>query len=205
MKKFISTITLQVQGAQKHYYRDEKNADTPRVLTAFPIFQQISDSVTAGEAIEIVSIVVGGIENNTNFRAFVEELEALAQALQFTYTHTTIDKEDNEGIDSIIDLFSRILGCVVDGDRLYACVTYGTKPIATVTTMVLHYAYRIKTDVVVEAVKYGLKDWSATEEPVCVLYDSTALFYIDCLIDRVAAMKLADPESAFRALIGMEK
>ena len=80
-----------------------------------------------------------------------------------------------------------------------------TRRSATVTTMALHYAYRIKEDVVVEAVKYGLLDWNAKEEPKGILYDTTALFYIDCLIDRIAAMKLSDPEGALKALLGTEK
>lgn len=204
MKKYISTITLQTSGAQKHYYRDEKGLDTPRVHTAFPILQQISDTAVTGEEIQVVTIVVGGTQNNKNLVSFTMELDALTKERGITCTHTTIDKEDTEEVNSIIALFSAIIGVVSDGDRLYACVTYGTKPIATVITMALHYAYRIKTDVLVEAVKYGLKDWNATEEPVCVLYDTTALFYIDCLIDRIAAMKLEDPESALKALIHRE-
>lgn len=205
MKKYISTVTLQTGGAQKHYYRDEQGLDTPRVYTAFPILQQISDTAVAGEEIQIVTVVVGGVENNKNYAAFTQELDALAKERGLSYTHTTIDKEDSEEVNTIISLFSAIIAQVADGDRLYACVTYGTKPIATVTTMALHYAYRIKTGVVVEAVKYGLKDWNATEEPACVLYDTTALFYIDCLIDRIAAMKLENPESALKALIQGEK
>lgn len=201
MKKYISTITLQTNGAQKHYYRDEKGLDTPRVYTAFPILQQISDTTVAGEEIQLVTIVVGGTQNNQNYIAFSKELDALAKKQGIRYTHTTIDKEDTEEVNSIITLFCNIIAQVSDGDRLYACVTYGTKPIATVTTMALHYAYRIKEDVLVEAVKYGLKDWDATEEPACVLYDTTALFYIDCLIDRIAAMKLEDPEKALKTLI----
>ncbi len=204
MKKYISTVTLQTGGAQKHYYRDEKGLDTPRVYTAFPVLQQISDTAAAGEEIRVVTIVVGGAQNNQNYAAFARELDALAKERGITYTHTTIDKEDTEEVNSIIALFSNIIAQVSDGDRLYACVTYGTKPIATVTTMALHYAYRIKDDVLVEAMKYGMKDWNATEEPACILYDTTALFYIDCLIDRIAALKLEDPESALKALIKRE-
>lgn len=205
MKKYISTITLQVDGAQKHLYRDEKGLDTPRLFTAFPILQQIRDTATAGEEIRVISIVVGGKEQNRNYDAFCQELHALAAKMGISYTHTTIDKEIGEQIDAILALFSAIIGQVADGDRLYACVTYGTKPMATVTTMALHYAYRIKEDVVVEAVKYGLLDWNATQEPKGTLYDTTALFYIDCLIDRIADMKLSDPEGTLRALLGTEK
>ena len=204
MKKYISTITLQTGGTQKHYYRDEKGLDTPRVYTAFPILQQISDTAAAGEDIRVITIVVGGIQNNQNYTAFAQELDSLAKERGFSFTHTAIDKEDTEEVNSIITLFSNIINQVSDGDQLYACVTYGTKPIATVTTMALHYAYRIKENVVVKAVKYGLKDWNATQEPVCILYDTTALFYIDCLIDRIAAMKLEDPESALKSLIQRE-
>lgn len=203
MKKYLSTITLQVNGAQKHEYQDESGLATPRLCTAFPILQQISDTA-ANEEIALVTIVVGGKENNRNYAAFMEELDALAPKLGITYTQIVIDKPDSETVETIIDLFADIIGHVTNNDRLYACVTYGTKPVATVLTMALHYAYRIKQDVRVEAVKYGQKNWNATQEPACTLYDTTALFYIDCLIDRVAAMKLADPEQALKALIYTE-
>lgn len=204
MKKYLSTVTLQVNGAQKHEYQDEGGLATCRVRTAFPILQQISDTATAGEEIALVTIVVGGVENNRNYGAFTEELDALAAKLGISYSQTVIEKPDSEDVDTIIGLFTDIICHVADNDRLYACVTYGTKPVATVITMALHYAYRIKQNVRVEAVKYGQKNWNATGEPACTLYDTTALFYIDCLIDRVAAMKLSDPEQALKALIKTE-
>lgn len=203
MKKFISTITLQHRGAEKHYYRQE-GMDTERILTAFPILQKVSDVVTAGEHISVVALVVGGPEENENYKAFCQELEALKEKLGFTYTLTCICKENNEKIESIISLFGAILSHVADEDRLYACVTYGTKPMATVTTMALHYAYRNKKNISVESVIYGQKNWGAAQEPACEIFDTTALFYIDCLIDRIAAMKVADPEAALKSLMGLE-
>ena len=205
MKKYISTITLQVNGAQKHEYQDESGLVTPRVRTAFPILQQLSDTATAGEAVSFLTIVVGGPEQNPNYAAFLEELDTLAANKGITYTQTVICKPDKEDVDTIIGLFTDIIAQVDHDDQLYACVTYGTKPVATVTTMALHYAYRIKKNVRVEAVKYGQKNWNATCEPACTLYDTTTLFYIDCLIDRVAAMKVSDPEQALRALILREE
>lgn len=204
MKKYVSTITLQINGAQKHDYRDAKGGSTPRVRTAFPILQQIFDTAKQGEEIAVITIVVGGEENNKNLQAFREELEALKEKVGFSYTHTCISKEESEEVESILSLFLAITEHVCDSDRLYACVTYGTKPIAMVTNMALHYAYRIKKDVVIEAVKYGMKDWDATSEPACVLYDTTALFYLDCLIDRISSMKLENPEAALRAMIETE-
>ena len=203
MKKYLSTITLQVNGAQKHEYQDEGGLTTPRLCTAFPILQQISDTA-ANEEIELVTIVVGSKESNRNYAAFMEELDTLSANLGLTYKQTIIEKPDSETVETIIDLFTDIIAHVADNDRLYACVTYGTKPVATVLTMALHYAYRIKQNVRVEAVKYGQNNWNATQEPACILYDTTALFYIDCLIDRVAAMKVADPEQALKALIYTE-
>ncbi len=204
MKKYISTITLQTKGAIKHNYRDSKGIETPRIRTAFPILQQISDTVEKGEEISVITIVVGGEENNENLRAFREELEELKNQKGFFYTQECILKEESEEVESILSLFLAITKKVSDGDRLYACITYGTKPIAMVTNMALHYAYRIKKDVLIEAVKYGMKDWNATEEPVGILYDTTALFYLDCLIDRISSMKLENPEEALRALIETE-
>ena len=203
MKKFITTITLQHQGAEKHAYIQE-GVTTPRIMTAFPILQKVRDVVSAGEQIALVPLVVGSPQESRNYREFEQELQALAAERGFTYTLNPICKENNEKVESMIRLFSDIICQVSDGDQLYACVTYGTKPMATLTTMALHYAYRVKKQVSVEAIVYGLKNWGAENEPVCSLYDTTALFYIDCLIDRIADMQVADPETALRSLLGTE-
>ena len=203
MKKFITTITLQHQGAEKHEYIQE-GVDTPRIMTAFPILQKVKDVVSAGEQVIFVPLVVGSPEESRNYREFELELQALAEEVGFRYALNPICKENNEKVESMIRLFSDIISQVADGDQLYACVTYGTKPMATLTTMALHYAYRIKKQVSVEAVIYGLKNWGVTQEPICSLYDTTALFYIDCLIDRIADMQVADPENALRSLLGTE-
>jgi len=202
MKKFICTITLQVMGAEKHHYADMSGKNTERVLTAFPIIQQISDVVTKGETIKIIATVVEK-ENNSNYTAFLDELEVLKEKIGFEYEIAIIEKPNNEKIDTIIELFAKISNHIEDGDTLYACLTYGTKPVSTITTMALHYAYRIKKDVTVGAVIYGQKNWGSAIEPKCELYDTTSLFYIDLLIDRIANMKVEDPEAALKMLLDM--
>lgn len=200
MKRFITTITLQKEGAKKQYYR-QPGQETPRVHTAFPILQLISDHVGTGEEIGVLALLVGKGEEQENFRAFMAELEALAGERGFTYRLDRIVKENDEQVETVIRLFSDIIGKVQDQDSLYACITYGTKPMAIITTMTLHYAYRIKKDVKVEAVVYGLRDWNTGES---FIYDTTSLFYIDSMIDRLAEMKVQDPEAALRYLLGTE-
>lgn len=204
MKKFITTITLQVEGAKKFYYKDALGNGGERVLTSFPIIQQISDVVTPGEHIKVITLLTGNLQSKTNLEVFKDELEALKIKKGFTYELIIVEKQENEEIETIIKLFSDIISVVEDGDRLYACITYGTKPIPIVTTMALRYAYKIKTDVEVEALIYGLIYRSPDKEPEAVIYDTTALFYIDSMVDRIAAMGVNDPEAALKALLGTE-
>lgn len=205
MKKFLTTITLQVEGAKKFIYEDASGKDTERVLTSFPIIQQISDVTSKGENIKVITLLTGNLQSKINFNLFVDELNALKEKIGFNYELSVIEKRESEDIESIIKLFSDIISNVEDNDRLYACITYGTKPMPIVTTMALRYAYKIKQNVEIEALIYGLVYRSPDKESEAVIYDTTALFYIDSMVDRIATMGVENPEIALKTLLGTEE
>lgn len=201
MKKFISTITLQSKGAQKLHYSDDTAKDKERILTAFPIIQKISDSVQKGEKIKVVVMIVGDGRYRENYNNFICELDELKNQRGFEYELDTIEKQENEQKDTIISFLGDIIAKIEDGDSLYACITYGTKPMAIITIMALHYAYRIKKDISVEAIFYGMINWLGGEVQGGTIYNTTSLFYIDCMIDRIANMGTSDPQGTVKALM----
>ncbi|MBE6587327.1 MAG: hypothetical protein E7647_02800 [Ruminococcaceae bacterium] len=203
MKKFITTITLQSRGADKLCYADDTAEGKERILTAFPIIQKICDTAEEGERIKIVAMVVGDGKYRDNYNSFVSELDELKSRKGFEYELESIEKEENEHQDTVISFFGDIISKIEDGDSLYACITYGTKPMSIITTMALHYAYRIKKDISVEALIYGMRNWHEADKPLGIIYNTTSLFYIDCMIDRIANMGVSDPQSAVKALMDM--
>ncbi len=211
MKKFITTIPLQVRGQlreviynasdnERLYYNEE---------CSFPILCAINGYVEPGEKIGIVTV---NIDNNKhenvtadNYALFLRQLDKLAQSKGFSYEIIrNVKKPEDDLRDTLVKTFSELIKCVDDGDRLFACVTYGTKPISTLTVMALHYAYKIKNDIDVCAVVYGGQRFSSeTNNTVAEIYDVTSLFYIDESIESLARLNIDNPEKTLNSLMGI--
>lgn len=211
MKKFITAIPLQVRGQLRE---EVYNAtDNPRLAygekCSFPILCAINGYVEPGEQIEIVTINIDNVkhENVTadNFAVFKTQLDRLAAEKGFTYNIVkTITKKEDDLKETLINTYSELIGSVNDGDKLFACVTFGTKPVSTLTVMALHYAYRIKKDVDVCAVVYGGQRFSHdSNASVAEIYDVTSLFYIDGAVESMARLNIENPEKTLNALMGI--
>jgi cystathionine beta-lyase/cystathionine gamma-synthase len=67
--------------------------------------------------------------------------------------------------------------------------------------MALNYAYRTKQNTSVECVVYGEKNHETREMQI---YDTTALFYMDSIVNKLAEHGASDPEKAIRIMLGLE-
>lgn len=113
-----------------------------------------------------------------------------------------INTADKADIDTQLSLFSDIIEKVTDNEEIFACITYGTKPTPIVINMALNYAYRIKKGVSIGCIVYGRY---LHEGRPGILYDTTALFYMESVVNKVAEMKVRDPEKAIRAMLNFEE
>lgn len=204
MKKFITGISLQITNLQltRYYPAENKHLDFD-VLTRFPITITIRAAVERGDHIEIIAIISGNKKSTeANYNTFKQEIEDLSKEMGFTYEIKELREDINDKADDMIRLFFDIIGIVNDGDKLYTCITYGTKPMPVFAIMALHYAYRMKKDISIEKIVYGFKDW--TGEDPAYIHDVTPLFYIDSAIDSLAKMKLDDPEDFLKRIIDVD-
>ena len=117
----------------------------------------------------------------------------------FSYEIQPVIKELGDTVDDMLQLFSSLIENVSDEDHLFACITYGTKPISILEIMALHYAYKVKKDVKIEKIVYGSGPWEGS-----MIYDTTPLFYVDSSIESLAKLKLEHPENALRVMLGLE-
>lgn len=211
MKRFITTISLQGRDLQKTVYSAVDNSalqyDTPH---SFPILSAINMSVLHGEKIEIVPIIIKNIKHgnvsNKNYEQFIEQLDRLSADKGFSYKiSNVVEKDEDDDIRTLIKTFSDLIGCVHDDDELSACVSYGTKPISTITIMALRYAYKVKKNVSVNTIVYGGVRWNEERtKTIAELFDVTPLFYIDSSIDTLAKMNLEKPEEALRNILNID-
>lgn len=200
MKKFISTSPYQPKDKlEKGIYKAADNQllqyDLP---TRFPLITEINAYVEEGEEIEIITIVTDYVNAKMNYELFKEEVEALSQQKHFQYTLKEIHIPYNNAIDTELELFGKLIDCTADGDMLYACITYGSKPFPIIQTMALNYAYRIRKNVSIGCIVYGAFDHNSKKMAV---YDITSLLYIDETVRLMAEQKIENPTEMIKNLL----
>ncbi|MGN1418851.1 MAG: TM1812 family CRISPR-associated protein [Acutalibacteraceae bacterium] len=200
MKKFITTISLQGKDLNPVVYTPADSNDLKcDKKVSFPILVTVNNFVESNEKIIVSPIVINAESSNSNYEIFKSQLEQIAMEKNFKFELRPIYKELGDTNDVMIKLFSDLIGTVSDDDELYACLTYGTKPISVITIMALNYAYKIKNNVDIKKIVYGSGPWEGSR-----IFDVTPLFYIDSAVNSLAKLKLNNPEDALRSLLGLE-
>ena len=91
-----------------------------------------------------------------------------------------------------------------DDDELFACMTYGTKPLSQAIMMAVQYAYRIKNNTSISCIVYGSIDRSQSRNPeewIGYVYDETALVQLDEVVRILAARKVSNPQEIIRQIL----
>jgi len=97
-------------------------------------------------------------------------------------------------------LFSDINNLIGDNEEIYACITYGTKPTPIIETMALNYAIKLKKNVTVGCIVYG-RYMHIDDNDNNGIYDTTALFRMDSIVNKLAEKKAKHPEKAIRLML----
>lgn len=200
MKKFITAISLQGKDLSPVTYTPADN-DELRCgkEVSFPILVAVNNFVQPGEKITVSPIVIKAESSNRNYEIFKSQLQHISQEKGFLYELKPIEKDLGDTIDVMLKLFSSLIGAVSDDDELFACVTFGTKPVSILTMMALNYAYKVRNHVRINKIVYGSGPWEGSK-----IFDVTPLFYIDSAINSLAKLKLENPEQALRSVLGLE-
>ena len=134
-----------------------------------------------------------------------KEVFALAKEKGFICNGVTDVPVDYAGdVGTMIDIFRKLLDHLEDEDILYACFTYGVKPMPIAELMAIMYAYRVKRNVSIECIVYGEKDHSA-DPPVQKIFDITALAHLDELVRLLAENRVERPLGVIDAIIELSK
>ena len=93
-----------------------------------------------------------------------------------------------------------------DDDELYACITYGTKPLSQAVLLAVQYAYRIKKNASISCVVYGQIDRSKGRNPeswTAQAYDETALLQLGEVVRVLAERGATDPKAAINTILSL--
>ncbi len=201
MKKFIMVSPYQrAGGLKKSIYTAVDNQrlkyDKP---TGFPLISLINGYVEKGEKIEIIVVVADYDNSKQNYELFRAEIAELSAEKEFEYKITEVNIPYNDYINTQLELFGKLIEHTSDSDTLYACITYGSKPVPIVQIMALNYAYRIRKNVNIGCIVYGKIDHNPPEKSE--IYDITSLIFIDETVRLMAENKIEDPLPFIKKLL----
>ena len=200
MKRFILTIPIQNKGNLAKLQYD--CADGTELLknareTSFPITIPMSNAVKKGEKIKVTSLLIDRKRKKKNYETFKQELSELAKQIGFEYELNEIKMENKEDSKTHHKLFSDIARVFASSrdEELYACITYGTKPMPMLMLMALTYAYKLCDSFTIESIVYGsvVHNSDKTLPMKGHIYDVSSLFYLNSAVNNMAGLDLEDP------------
>ena len=205
MKTFICTISLQTKtqdgyrGLGKSVYEAKDNQRLAyEKEISFPILSVINGYAEEGERIKLLVLKQMGEGTHDNYGLFKEQLENLCQEKHITYEENVIGISFDETAETHLKSFMDIIEHIYDEEELYACLTYGTKPIPIIQMMALNFAYRSLKGVTIECIVYGQKVWS---ENKTYIYDITGLFSMDEIVHQNSRLPIRDPKQHIRNVL----
>ena len=224
-KTFISAIPFQPydksgnkenDSLKSLVYPAKGNSKLEYGETRFPIMPVINGYAEKGDKIRVIAILTDGDNFKYNYETyFIPEINGIINAKELILIKNKIEiipTADSEDIETHIKLFNDIHTSINNNEEIYACITYGTKPTPIIESMALNFAYKIKKAVKIGCIVYGRYNHNSpklTEEENAKnkenngIYDTTSLFYMDSMINRLADMKAPNPEKALRAMLGI--
>lgn len=205
VKKFISTAARQRVDSRGYY----EAVDAPRlqyeVENSYPILAPINGYVEEGDEVELIIVrmlpndQVGAavaLENSRKMEEHARELFKQKGAC-LREIHDIIVPDD-ERLDTQLDIFDSLISMVESGDRIFIDLTFGTKTQMLAQTLAINYAYQAVPGATVECVVYGNLNFQTGKKRI---YDVTALFLMNQIVNRIAAIHLPDPAKAIRMII----
>lgn len=209
MKKFITVIPFQVKG-QLGSYRYQAVGNRRLQIEekiSFPILTAVSGYLQPGEAAQIIALTAGTEDGQRNLAQLREQLEAVCARRGLTVPRVVpVELGKGEQVAVHVDTFQKLIDKVEDDDELFACVTYGTKPLSQAVMMAVQYAYRIKKNASIVCIVYGSIDRSRSGDPedwTGEVYDETALVQLDEIVRLLAEQKVSDPRNTIRQILAL--
>ena len=206
MKKFFTVVPLQKPGQlNPQLYRAVGNTrlQTQRE-TCFPILTAVNGHALPGEDFRLIAVETDTQDSRYNLGLLRAELEQLCaeKGLVCSRSVEAVPVPVDEQVSTHVATFQKLIDLVEDDDELFACMTFGTKPLSTAVQMAVQYAYRVKRNASISCIVYGLLDWSV-KPPVPYVYDMTALIQLDELVRVLADRGVTNPKETIDRILAL--
>lgn len=208
MKKFIMITPLQPVTAERDGLRCNRYeaVGNERLRfdkdTRFPLMAVINAYAEPNEEIRVITVTPDTDSARIHEQQLRDELASLQEEKEFVCRGVEaipITYAGDVGIQ--LELFRKLLPVFEEGDTLYACLTYGNKPMPIAELMAIEYAYRVVDDVAIGCLVYGELDHSVGEPAPMRIFDITSLIRLDEIVRLLAEHRVAEPMSIINHIL----
>lgn len=200
MKKFIMITPLQPVTTTRDFLQCSRYeaVGNERLRfdksTRFPLMAVINAYAEPNEEIRVLTVTPDTDSARIHEQQLRDELASLQEEKGFICRGVEAIPITYAGdVDTQLELFRKLLPYFEEGDTLYACLTYGTKPMPIAELMAIEYAYRVVEDVAIGCLVYGELDHSAGEPAPMRIFDITSLIRLDEIVRMLAEHRVSDP------------
>lgn len=165
---------------------------------AFPIVPIVDATLQPEDEGVIVAIRQQNSPQNKNMDILRTELDALGKS-NWTIRELTVPERQDK--DLLLGLFTAMIDCMEDNACYYACMTFGTKTYPVVLFSALSYAEKIRSNTQICGIYYCEIRREEGRPVQANLYDVSALFTLNSLVDLVAGMDCRDKDRMIRTML----
>jgi len=211
MKKFLMITPHQPITKEKgdllhfsHYAPSGNRALEMEGEIRFPLLAVINAYAHAGEEIRIITVTSDLDFARTHLQQLREDVASLQAQKGFLLPKgvESVDVTYSGDASAQVEIFDKLLPYFADEDELYACLTFGIKPMSFALLSSIKYAYQMLKDVIIECLVYGGVERS-DKGNVATIYDITALAELDEVVRMLAQTKSPTPTETMRTILGI--
>ncbi len=203
MKKFISVSPFQKPDKLGKGIYVPANSDVLGYdkAVSFPVIPIINGYADEGEKISVITVVSEYPNAKANYITLKNDLNTLAIEKKLDISYTEISVPYNNDLKVQLGVFTQLINCISDNDKLYCDITFGSKVMNQIFTMSMHYGYRARSGVMIGCTAYGEYDHNTDDLKI---YDITSLSYLDEIVRTMADKGIGDPTNAIKMMMDWE-
>ena len=210
MKKFYTIISLQTDLADELSAYQYKAVGNARLQldhkTRFPILTALEGYVQPGEEVAVIAVMPDLDNGRKNLELFRRGLAVCCGRKDIPCPEVqVVTVPTDDAVATHVETFQKLLDFAADGDELFCCMTYGTKPLSTALMMAVQYAYRVKKNTTISCIVCGqvLRPEKDKHTWTGSVYDMTALVQMDEVVRVLADRGVENPKAVIDRLLAL--
>lgn len=149
MKKFICIMPTSVLESHVYEAVGNEKIGYQNSTTSFPIIPLIKGYTESEEDLQVIPVLTASDSTSlSNAVSLTHELEAIDRDALIT----SINADLSKSVDGSIELLTKLIPLLEDGDHLYVCLHFASTTVQFAIISALQYAYRALRNVSIECV-----------------------------------------------------